>query len=182
MMSDHDCEASVAQRFATEQQPYNFTESGLSNVYLCGIRYFECEVCEQRSAEIPALKELMRVLARVIVRKECVLTGEEIRFLRKRLGKKAIEFAQIIGVRPEEVSRWENDVNPPEKSACKLIRIVYAKLSGDKELDRTINEAFEGWITSIKRCGYTQRINAEYKGKTANSPWKIETKEVPVPA
>ena len=62
------------------------------------------------------------IIARAIVETEVRLTGPEIRFLRKRLGKKAVEFAQIVGVTPEQVSRWENNANLPDASTDKLIR------------------------------------------------------------
>jgi DNA-binding transcriptional regulator YiaG len=52
------------------------------------------------------------------------LTGQQIRFLRSYFGKSSRDFAKIIGVTPEQVSRWENGHNAPEKSADKLIRYL----------------------------------------------------------
>ena len=121
--SEHRCEERCKARQATREKPYHFTESGLPNVYLSGIRYFVCAQCGKHAAEIPAVKQLLAVIARAIVECEGRLTGVEIRFLRKRLAKKASEFAKIVGVTPEQVSRWENDANPPEPSADKLIRL-----------------------------------------------------------
>lgn len=71
--------------------PYHFTECGLPGVWLSGIRYFECPSCGAQSAEIPAVSQLLALIARALVEKESKLTGAEIRFLRKRLGKKAVE-------------------------------------------------------------------------------------------
>src|SRR5204863_9374370 len=111
----------------------------LNNVYLSGVDCVSCPSCGQE-CEIPAVEELMSALARAIVQKSSLLTGSEIRFLRKRIGKKATEFSRLIGVRPEEVSRWENGSHRPEKSACRLMRLTYAQLSGDKKLRETIVE------------------------------------------
>lgn len=36
-------------------------------------------------------------------------TGDSLRWLRKTLGMKAIELAEVLGVTPETLSRWEND-------------------------------------------------------------------------
>ena len=45
-------------------------------------------------------------------RKEARLTGAEIRFLRKHLGWSGEDFAGVLSVRPETVSRWENEKEP----------------------------------------------------------------------
>jgi DNA-binding transcriptional regulator YiaG len=38
----------------------------------------------------------------------------------------ASDFAKLVGVSSEQVSRWENGHNSPEKSADKLIRLLAA--------------------------------------------------------
>lgn len=166
----HECGALAQLRMATPEEPFHFVEAGLDNVYLAGIRCHVCPNCGEEG-EIPAVKELMSALARVVVQKECLLTGTEIRFLRKVLRKKATEFAEIIGVRPEEVSRWENDANKPEKSACRLIRLAYIQLSGDKRLSRAIGlrEDFQRWITSLGDCAGKDAILGVFHGKT----WEV---------
>src|SRR5579872_5437797 len=85
---------------ATIKKPFHFVDSGLPNVYLVGIRYFVYED-GRTSAEIPAISQLMRLIARDLVEKPQALTGCEIRFLRKRLGKKQMDFAKELGLRPE---------------------------------------------------------------------------------
>src|SRR6185503_8133350 len=103
MTTPHKCEWTLA----TANKPYNFSESGLPDVQLIGIRYIECKECGRKAAEIPALKQLLQVIARDLVRRPISLSGEEIRFLRKRLGKKQAEFASEVGIEPETLSRIE---------------------------------------------------------------------------
>jgi putative zinc finger/helix-turn-helix YgiT family protein len=169
-----NCECDLEARQATKEEPYRFTESGLSNVYLSGVRYFVCPKCGKQSAEIPAVKRLLNLIARTIVERETRLGGQEIRFLRKRLGKKASDFAQIIGVTPEQVSRWENDANPPEASADKLIRVYYAMLSGDSQLRKRfahdMESEFEKWLVSMSGRKQLLRIDAVPNRRT----WKIK--------
>jgi len=143
----HDCRNSVEEAKATLRNPYHFVESGLPNVYLVGVKYRVCRVCGAQSADIPAIKNLLMALGRIIVESQAPLTGAEIRFLRKRLGKKSSEFARIIGVTTEQVSRWENGHNPPERSADKLIRISYCHLAGDRKLRVEVDRKIEKWLS-----------------------------------
>ncbi len=171
----HRCEDFLETRRATREAPYRFIDSGLPNVYLVGIRYFVCRECGKQAAEIPAAKELMRVIARAIVEKEASLSGREIRFLRKRLGKKATEFAQIVGVVPEQVSRWENEANPPERSADKLIRLYYCLLSGDKKLREKLaadmRKALEQWLAAVPSGEQVKGIQAAFNRK---HEWRVQ--------
>jgi putative zinc finger/helix-turn-helix YgiT family protein len=157
MVKTHCCEDIAVTRRATVATPYHFVESGLPNVYLAGIRYFVCEECGQQTAEIPAVEKLMRAIARTIVETEAQLSGAEIRFLRKRLRKKAVEFAQIVGVTPEQVSRWENGSNPPEKSTDKLIRMYYGSESGDRQL---LDKMKGDWLKAISDLNHIEGIHA----------------------
>src|SRR5258708_15270111 len=68
---------------------------------------FECE-CGEVAAEIPAIMPLMQLIARDIVAQPTSLSGDEIRFLRKRLGKKQLDLAKELGVEAETLSRYEN--------------------------------------------------------------------------
>jgi len=95
-MKDHNCQAHRVEKFATAEAPFHFVDSGLPNVYLVGIKYFVCE-CGEVVAEIPAVKQLMQLIARDLVLCPLDLTGVELRFLRKRLGKKATEYCKYLG-------------------------------------------------------------------------------------
>lgn len=117
----------------------------------------------------------MTVIARLVVKKDAPLTGPEIRFLRKRLGEKSSEFAQIVGVTEEQVSRWENGHNPPEKSADKLIRVFYCHLASDPALKKQVNKHIEDWLATIpgeecvsKYCARLQ--HEEWTGEPITSP------------
>jgi putative zinc finger/helix-turn-helix YgiT family protein len=160
----------LVERLATPKAPYHFVDSGLTNVYLTGIKYRVCRACGKQSADIPRVKQLMESLARNVVQSEAPLTGAEIRFLRKRLGLKAMEFARSIGVSDEQESRWENGHNRPEQSADKLIRIFYCILSGDRTLRHKIDDDIESWLAALTGEGQALDIRAKLK----NHEWKIE--------
>jgi putative zinc finger/helix-turn-helix YgiT family protein len=145
MVEEHIHE--LEERRATVAAPYRFVGSGLSNVYLIGVKFRVCRSCNAKIAEIPAVKQLMISIARAVVEGDSPLSGEEIRFLRKRLGKRSSDFARLVGVSLEEVSRWENDHNAPGRSADKLIRILYSVLSGDSHLRERVNKDIEELVT-----------------------------------
>lgn len=147
----------MVERFATYEEPFHFVDSGLPNVYLIGIKYFVCEKCGEIVAEIPAIKQLMTVIARDLVESNSSLTSDEARFLRKRLGKKASDFAKELGITPDHLSRLENDRLTIPESLDKLIRLVYAVSADDPQLLRSVMRMVQSWlITWTKRT--TQKV------------------------
>src|SRR5579863_3133963 len=145
-IATHVCEELAEKRLATPEAPYHYVGSGLPNVYLTGITYYVCS-CGKQSAEIPAMRDLFAGLARVIVSKPSPLTGLEFRFLRKDLRKKAVEFASLISLTPEHLSRLENSSEAVDVSRDKLMRVIYSALSSDKRLKNVFEKGaeFERW-------------------------------------
>jgi putative zinc finger/helix-turn-helix YgiT family protein len=172
------CSHKFEVRRATPEAPYQFIDSGLPNVYLIGISYRVCAECDERCADIPAVKDLMTKIARAVVEKESPLSGAEIRFLRKRLGRRSSDFARIIGVSKEQVSRWENSHNPPEASADKLMRIYYSHLSKDKTLLNRVDKHIEDFLKTLPGPDRTTRICVR---RAKNSNWTAQSGSPTVP-
>jgi transcriptional regulator with XRE-family HTH domain len=76
----------------------------------------------------------MCVIARDLVLSRSDLSGSEVRFLRKRLGKKATEYSRLLGLEPETLSRIENGKQPISSATQKLARLSYAILSEEPGL------------------------------------------------
>ena len=151
-MTEHTCKKSdFIEKVATPNKPYPYLDSGLSNVTLVGIKYLTCKACGAVAAEIPAPMQLMNVIAKSVVMKHGILTGEEVRFLRKRLGQKASAFAELIGKTPEHFSKIETGKLELTEPLDKLIRLAYGMLSKDKVLDRAIAADVEAWLKSIHK-------------------------------
>jgi transcriptional regulator with XRE-family HTH domain len=145
----HDCNPRTRQEFrATMDEPYHFLSCGLPNVYLVGIKYYRC-ACSKELINIPAIKQLLNLIGRDLVESGSALTGAEIRFLRKRLGQKAADFARQIGLEPETLSRIENDHLPASERTDKLVRLYYAVASKDPlllgELQADLDQRFMAW-------------------------------------
>lgn len=109
---------------------YHYQESGLDNLYLTDVEIWRCS-CGEEVVGIPNLPGLHDLIARAIVHKKSLLSGREIRFLRKNLALPAKELASLLGVDPATVSRWENGKQTPGPLADRCIRMVYA---GRKDL------------------------------------------------
>ncbi len=147
--SHHDCTKSLKRHIATNTRPYHFLDSGLPNVYLIGVTYWTCPECGAQSAEISAPEQLMNVIGESVVMKPGMLTGQEIRFLRKRAGKRAADFAALINKTPEHFSKLETEALPLHEPTDKLIRLTYGMLRADKKLLGAISAKVEEWFKSI---------------------------------
>jgi transcriptional regulator with XRE-family HTH domain len=155
---------------ATPENPFHFVDSGLSNVYLVGIRYF-VHPDGKIVPEIPAVKQLMQLIARDLIEREYALTGHEIRFLRKRLGQKGVDFARAIGIEPETLSRAENDHQKLNESNDKLIRLYYVLASDDAnlaELYKQLRSMMEEW----HQTQYTDR--KPVVAAVTNDEWQLQ--------
>lgn len=167
---EHECGKKTRKElFATMEAPYHYVDSGLSNVYLVGIRYFVCE-CGEIVAEIPAVHQLLELIARDLVEKPKALAPEEIKFLRKRLGKKQIDFAREIGVRPETLSRFETGETRVNERTDKLIRLYYAIASQDRILLDKLQNMIEALLVHWKSTRKPAHIVSTFR----DDEWKAQ--------
>ena len=159
----HECNSKSRKEFlATGENPYHFADSGLTNVYLVGIKYYQCE-CGEVVAEIPAIRQLLALIARDLVEKSDALAPEEIRFLRKRLHKKQTDFAKEIGLRPETLSRIENGETRVNERVDKIVRLYYAFQSQDPILLEKFKRELQAILASWKYSTAPSKIIATVK-------------------
>lgn len=154
--------------FATEEKPFHFVDSGLDNVYLIGIKYFAYKD-GRKVAEIPALKQLMQLIARDVVRSPRDLTGKEVKFLRKRLGKKATEYCTYLGIAPETLSRIENEKQAISPQLQKLARLSYCVFSEDPNLVECARVILQSIVEEIKNGHKKEKIVLEMD---TNQEWR----------
>ena len=105
---------------------YHYTMSGLTKVYLNGVKNHRCvdASCAEDEVDIPNIVELHDLLAEITAKQENKLVPEEIRFLRTHLGYSGVDFARKLGVDAATVSRWENGKTPMGETAERLVRIM----------------------------------------------------------
>jgi putative zinc finger/helix-turn-helix YgiT family protein len=103
---------------------HRYAESGLPNVVLHGVQIRRCGSCGAEDVAIPNVSGLHRSIAAILVNRRSALAAVEFRFLRQFLGQSSKDFAKILGVTPETLSRWENakrEIPPPVDRAVRLL-------------------------------------------------------------
>ena len=172
---EHDCEASAVEYKSTSERPYHYVGSGLKNVYLVGVKYWVCSVCGKQAAELPSLRGLLTSIARTLVEKKSPLVGEQVRFLRKRLGRPSKEFAALIGVTPERYSAMEAKEGLLAEGRDKLVRFVYRVFSRDRKLKNALSNAqqIEQWLLALHGRGDSESIIGTWLG-SRKKEWRVE--------
>lgn len=111
---------------------YQYTECGLDSVYLNNVLVFHCPRCNALEVpDIPAVGALHSVIAIKLLCKKTLLSGKEMRFLRKFMGYSVNEFVEIMGAANKSVvSRWETRTHG--KEVDRIVRLlVMVKLVTD---------------------------------------------------
>lgn len=106
-----------------EDVPYNV---GLPDVRVSGLELRKCLECGEETTTIFRILALHMAIAQAVIAKPSRLTAAEVKFLRKVLGWSSGDFARHMGVRPESVSRWENNKEPIGPQADRLLRLMVA--------------------------------------------------------
>ena len=109
----------------SRRESYDYAACGLP-VILDGVTVHRCEMCGEHEVALPRIEELHRVIARSVIRRSTRLSPKEIRFLRKWLGHSGEDLAELMGVTPEQVSRWENGKRDMGATADRLLRMLVA--------------------------------------------------------
>ncbi len=108
-----------------KDQPYQYKESGLDNVYLHGIIQYKCHSCGEDAPEIPNIEELHLLIGKSIICSNDYLSAQEIIYLRKEIGLKSKEMARLLSVTPQEFSKWENSKDIISSGCDKHLRLIF---------------------------------------------------------
>ena len=115
------CEGTMKSR----RESHDYSSCGLP-ITLMGVKVARCSSCGEHEVALPRIEELHRLIARTVIRKRGGLSGSEVRFLRKWLGWSGKDFAEVMGVTPETVSRWESGSLRIGPQAERLLRVLVA--------------------------------------------------------
>jgi transcriptional regulator with XRE-family HTH domain len=168
------------------RQNYQYRECGLSSVVLMNIVVYNC-ACGVIVPEIPFIHNLHRFIMAHLLLKETLLSGEEIRFIRKMADYSATELANTIGVSKVALSRWENG-RKVQKNIDRLIRLVCftrmledaAKRAGLPDLDGSVARVVEiaKRVSSFNVTGMLSKIKNTLEGPKSI---RVNPEEMTVP-
>jgi DNA-binding transcriptional regulator YiaG len=103
---------------------------------------------------IPAAAGLHRQIVLDILKKPTLLSGEEIRFLRKMANFNSSELAGVMGVHPVSITRWERGPFPISKENDRVLRLIcFVGMLQDaihsRGKDKQTIHAFAAWAKAI---------------------------------
>jgi len=101
--------------------------------------------------EIPYAGILHHCIAMSILQKKALLSGEEIRFVRKDAGFSASELARVMGVDKVSVSRWENEKKKIGKDSDRLIRTVCFARMMERLVDIDVDARNDSYVLQLAR-------------------------------
>jgi DNA-binding transcriptional regulator YiaG len=102
---------------------YKYAECGLSTVNLVNITVYECS-CGAIVPEIPQVSDLHRKIVFTLINKPTLLTGEEIKFLRKMADLSGVQLAKLLGTHKTNLSKWENGSRQITKKTDCALRLL----------------------------------------------------------
>lgn len=105
--------------------PYHYTECGLENVYLISGYDMEEEPEMGTIVYVRHADELHRAIGQWLVRNKKVLSGKELRFLRKEMDLTQAELGKLLGMTDQAVARWEKEQHDISGPADYLIRVLF---------------------------------------------------------
>ena len=82
-----------------------------------------CDQCKKELIEGLAMMKFEVCVARALA-KASESSGEAFQVMRKAIGIRAVDLAEVLSVAPETISRWENDKNPIDPAAFQILRLL----------------------------------------------------------
>jgi DNA-binding transcriptional regulator YiaG len=89
---------------------------------LNAVQVLRCEKCKTEMVAIPDMDGLARATAISRALNPVRLSGREVKFWRRVLDMTQVEFGEAMELKPESVSRWENDARGVGGVCEKLVR------------------------------------------------------------
>lgn len=143
-------EAGCGKSMTGKRENYQYQEAGLKSVVLLNIVVYHCE-CGAIVPEIPYAGVLHHCIAMSVLQKKTLLSGEEIRFVRKAAGFSATELARVMGMDKVSLSRWENDKKKISKDSDRLIRVVCFTRMMERLVDIDADARGDSYVLQLAR-------------------------------
>lgn len=137
---------------------YRYRECGLDNIFLLNIKRFSCNKCGEIYHNFGDMGQLHQLIAETLIKKKELLTGLEIRFLRKYLGYSSSIFSKIIGYEVEHLSRIENKKVQVTETFDRLVRLLILERMPDRKYN------FHDLLEDLIKVDWLKFSNSPKKG------------------
>ena len=160
------CEG-VKAKTTRENEPFNDL---LPGVVLLDVEVTKCMTCGNREVEVPYMDDLMKAVARAVVKMGGRLTGDEVRFLRTFLELSGVELAELMDSTPGTVSRWENNRTPVGRTADLLLRtITRGAVDPIKPDEHSMLDLVRSFVVKLDE----KRRSTVYPVRLAGTHWEL---------
>ena len=134
----------MRHRGEQDKAPLQYTDCGLDDVYL--VSGYEVEEGHHgKSLSIKNIDELHRAIGRYLAGQKKVLSGKELRFLRKQMNLTQSELGKFVGLTSQQVAQWEKEQCEIPGAADLVVRALFLEHSGGQvnlqQLAERIEEA-----------------------------------------
>lgn len=110
---------------------YHYLGCGLPNVWLRN-GFTAQQTAYGKAVAIHDLEGLHRAIGLYLATRRPLLTGADVRFLRKELDMSQAHLAKVLGVSESSVRSWENHRGRISRSAERMLRVLYREhVAGD---------------------------------------------------
>jgi len=123
-----------------EKEPLLYTGCGLDDVYLLS-GYDTVSTQHGTGIKVRNLEGLHQAIGHYLAAHKKLLSGKELRFLRNHMNLTQSELGKLVGLRSQQVARWEKEECSISGAAESLIRILYLdNLDDDFEVRELLND------------------------------------------
>lgn len=146
--------------------PYHYTECGLDDIYLIS-GYVVEETPYGPGVTVKDVDQLHRVIGENLAKHKKLLTGKEIRFLRKQMDLTQSELGKLLGVSDQAVARYEKGENNIPGAADGLLRALFLESIGDELSLRALLSALEEYDAPLHEKQLFAEEDGEWRPKLA---------------
>ena len=111
--------------------PLHYRECGLDDVYLVS-GYEIVKTPYGKGVAVKNVDGLLRAIGRQLATEKKVLTGKELRFLRKQMDLTQAELGHFVDLSSQQVARWEKGEYEIPGAAETLVRQLFIEHIGGK--------------------------------------------------
>ncbi len=139
-------------------QNLKYQASGLDNIVIHGVKAYHCDNCGEQYIQYGNHDEIDAVIAEALLKKQKILTGKEIRFLRTWKGYSGQRFAKLLSSSAAHLYRIEAKNSSVNKKFDRLVRLAIMSLATDR------NDELHDMLEGKKELVKYNRIEIQSKG------------------